>query len=138
MSSYEPDKPTEYPMNRNQRLFQLKDVLMQVEIYALTYERHAFQPQAQPLLSGRTPSQFDLTACAEYTLPGKLAWDHFFQKARDGSVIAAVSCGASHLAVACDLSTWDGTNRFCKCFVSDFGGGAHSGVIGNRQAWGTQ
>jgi hypothetical protein len=27
-----------------QRLFQLKDVLMQIEIYALAHERHAFHP----------------------------------------------------------------------------------------------
>ena len=29
---------------RLQRLFQLKDVLMQIEIYALAHERHAFHP----------------------------------------------------------------------------------------------
>ena len=113
---------------------------MQVEIYALTCERYSFHPQAQPLFSGRRSSQFDLASCAEYTLPGKLAWDHRFQKARDGSVIAGVSCGGSHLAVACDLSTWDGTDHFCKCFVPDFGGGpvrimkrqSKSAVAGSR------
>jgi hypothetical protein len=37
--------------------------------------------------------------------------------------MAGVSCGGSHLAVACDLSSWDGTDRFCECFISNFGRG---------------
>jgi len=109
---------------------------MQGEIYALTCERNAFRSQAQPLLSGRTPSQFNLTSRAEYALPGNLAGDPRFQKARDGSVIARVSSHGSHLAIAGDLSMWDGPNRFGKCLVTDFGGnGVHSG---NRLARGTQ
>jgi hypothetical protein len=105
-----------------------KDVFMQVEIYPLTCERNAFHSQAKPLLSGRTPSKFDLTSRAEHALPGKLTRDRPFQKARHGPVITRVSSRGSHLAIAGNLSTWDGPNRFCKCFVTDLGSnGIHRG-----------
>src|ERR1700685_1243255 len=94
---------------------------MQVEVYALTDEGHAFHPEAQPLLSRRTPRQFDFAARTEYALPGKLAWDHRFQKARDGPMIAGVSCGGGHLAVACPFPSGDGTDGLYKCLVLNCG-----------------
>ena len=96
---------------------------MQAEIYALPYKLHAFHLQAQLLLSGRAPSQFNLATGAEYALPGEFSRDRCFQKARDGTMIAGISSSGSHLAVACDPATWDGTDRLCKGLIADFGGG---------------
>lgn len=93
---------------------------MPVEVYPLSYERHAFQFKAEPLLGGRTPNYFDLAARTEYALPREVDGDCGFQKARDGSMIPGVSGRGSHLAVAGDLSPRDGTDGFCKSFVPDF------------------
>lgn len=102
---------------------------MPVEIHALACERHAFHPEAQLLLGGRTPSQLDFPAGAENALPGKLTGNRCFQKACDGSVIARVSRGGSYLTVACDLSARDGPDGFRKCMIPDFGGSrGHHGL----------
>ena len=106
---------------------------MQAEIYALPYKLHAFHLQAQLLLSGRAPSQFNLATGAEYALPGEFSRDRCFQKARDGTMIATVSCRGSYLAVTCNLSARDGTDRFRKCLLPDFGGGQarHCSALGS-------
>ena len=56
-------------------------------------------------------------------MPRQFVRDHRFQQARDRPVIAGVSRGGSHLAVARDLSTRDGTDRFRKRLIPDFRAG---------------
>jgi len=69
------------------------------QIHLLPAEHHAFHSQPEPLFSPGLKAQFDLAACAHYTVPGKAIGWAVPQQSRHCAVQARVSGRRRHLPV---------------------------------------